>query len=135
VRLISVRICNFQSFGRFGARLTIIELEEMTFLLGPNGSGKTAVLQALTRMFGFERSMRAIRPNDFHADLAANPTVLATEQRLWIEAHFEFPELLHGNGTFTTIPTKFAHMQLHTADGVPCVRRRSTGTSRASERT
>jgi putative ATP-dependent endonuclease of OLD family len=94
----------------------------MTFLLGPNGSGKTAVLQALTRMFGFERSMRAIRRNDFHADLAADPTVLAAEQRLWIEANFEFPELLHGNGTLTTIPTNFAHMQLLTADGVPCVR-------------
>src|SRR5260370_30861017 len=94
----------------------------MTFLLGPNGSGKTVVLQALTRMFGFERSMRAIRRHDFHADLAADPTVLATEQRLWIEAHFEFPELLYGNGTLTTIPTNFAHMQLLTADGVPCVR-------------
>jgi hypothetical protein len=53
MKLTQLRISNFQCFGE---EPTVISLEPMTFLLGPNGAGKTSVLQALTRLFGFERS-------------------------------------------------------------------------------
>lgn len=49
-----------------------------------------------------------------------------TNQKLWIEAHFDFPELKKAHGKFATIPGHFAHMQLLTGDGIPCVRVRLT---------
>ena len=46
MKLQTIRLSNFQSFG---AAPTDIRLEEITYLIGPNGSGKTAALQALNR--------------------------------------------------------------------------------------
>jgi putative ATP-dependent endonuclease of OLD family len=63
MKLSWLRISNFQSFGPTPTKVTF---EGMTFLLGPNGSGKTAVLQALARMFGFDPALRRIRVSDFH---------------------------------------------------------------------
>lgn len=94
----------------------------MSFLLGPNGTGKTAVLQALARLFGFDPALRRIRRTDFHI----TPENLAKGElgplKLWIEAQFEFPELKKSKGKHATIPGHFAHMQLESADGVPRVR-------------
>ena len=149
----------------------------MTFLLGPNGSGKTAVLQALARMFGFDPALRRIRASDFHvaaplppfppAPLAATtgtaagpiggataasnlpapaqatapgPTLPAAASSptaatpafeapmLWIEAQFEFEELILPAGQFATVPPAFAHLQLDSPDGVPRLRFRLTAT-------
>jgi recombinational DNA repair ATPase RecF len=63
MKLTRLRLSNFQSFGQ---EPTAIELEAMCFLLGPNGTGKTAVLQALARLFGFDPSLRRARRTDFH---------------------------------------------------------------------
>ncbi len=41
MKLHSIRISNFQSFGAEPIELT---LENITYLIGPNGSGKTAAL-------------------------------------------------------------------------------------------
>ena len=90
MKLAKLRLCNFQSFS---STPVDIELSAVTFLLGPNGSGKTAVLVAMARLFGFERSMRPIRRTDFHAANSVPGTATAAKQRLWIEAHFDFPEL------------------------------------------
>lgn len=94
----------------------------MSFLLGPNGTGKTAVLQVLARLFGFDPALRRIRRTDFHI----TPENLAKGElgplKLWIEAQFEFPELKKSKGKHATIPGHFAHMQLESADGVPRVR-------------
>lgn len=49
MKLTRLRLSNFQSFGQVP---TVIALDAMCFLLGPNGTGKTAVLQALARLFG-----------------------------------------------------------------------------------
>ncbi|MBA4175305.1 MAG: ATP-dependent endonuclease [Leptothrix sp. (in: Bacteria)] len=123
MKLTRLRISNFQSFG---PQATAINFEAMTFLLGPNGAGKTAVLQALARLFGFDPSLRRVRRTDFHItpkDLAMGDFGPLT---LWIEAEFEFPELKKAKGKHATIPGHFAHMQLDSADGVPCVRFRLT---------
>ncbi len=119
MKLTQLRICNFQSFG---PTPTVIDLAAMSFLLGPNGAGKTAVLQALARLFGLDPTLRRIRRSDFHvtsADLADGDLGLLT---LWIEAQFEFPELMAPKGKHATIPGHFAHMQLESADGVPRIR-------------
>ena len=122
MKLIKLRLSNFQCFG---PTPTEILLDPLTFLIGANGTGKTAVLIALVRLFGFERSLRAIRRSDFHVGTVA-PGSPPAKQTLWIEAHFEFPELKDANGKYATVPSHFAHMQLLTADGIPCVRVRLT---------
>ena len=50
MKLQYLRISNFQSFG---PEVTEIEFNDLTFLIGPNGSGKTALLQALSRLFDY----------------------------------------------------------------------------------
>lgn len=125
MKLTRLRLSNFQSFGQGP---TAIAFEAMIYLLGPNGTGKTAVLQALARLFGFDPSLRRVRRTDFHiaaADLAKDDVGPLT---LWIEAQFEFPELKKPKGKHATIPGHFAHMQLESADGIARVRFRLTAT-------
>lgn len=120
MKLTQLRVSNFQSFGPMATTLT---LDAMAFLLGPNGSGKTAVLQALSRIFGFDPSSRRIRRTDFHVNAASLATGTIAPSQLWLEAQFEFPELVKKTKKkLPTIPGNFAHMQLVTADGVPRVR-------------
>ena len=124
MKLTWVRLCNFQSCGPAPLR---IGFNDMTFLLGPNGAGKTAVLQALSRMFGADPTLRRVRRADFHVPIgeAGEPNKART---LWVEAQFEFPELLDDSGLHATVPGHFAHMQLEAADGVPRIRVRLTAT-------
>lgn len=122
MNLHSVRISNFQSFGSKPTELT---LEDITYLIGPNGSGKTAVLQALCRLFAFDPSLRRIQRSDFH--VPHNEQELPEERLLWIEADFEFPEL-DDKGDNSTVAPHFNHMRLDHPDGVPRVRYRLTAT-------
>ncbi|RCW65093.1 ATP-dependent nuclease [Pseudorhodoferax soli] len=119
MKLTRLRMCNFQSFG---PQPTVIGLEATTYLLGPNGSGKTAVLQALARLFGFDPTLRRIRRTDFHIPPKALASGETVPQSLWLEAQFEFPELRLAVGKHATIPGHFAHMQLASPDGIPRVR-------------
>ena len=63
MKLATLRLFNFQFFG---AEPTELSLENITYLIGPNGSGKTAVLQALCRLFAFDPSLRRVLRSDFH---------------------------------------------------------------------
>lgn len=120
MKLTHLRLSNFRCFGDAP---TTISLEEITFLIGPNGSGKTAVLQALTRMFGFDRGMLRIQKADFHVpDGFDSSNEESYPLKLWIEAEFEFPETKDAEGRHPTIPSNFAHMRLEDKDGVPRVR-------------
>lgn len=123
MKLTRLRLFNFQSFG---AVPTVIDLAALCFLLGPNGTGKTAVLQALARMFGLDPSLRRIRKSDFHYKAENAGQAVTGPLTLWIEAEFEFPELKKAKGKHATVPGHFAHMQLVTAGGVPRVRFRLT---------
>ncbi|RKG67808.1 DUF2813 domain-containing protein [Corallococcus sp. CA054B] len=124
MKLVSLKICNFQSFG---FNPTSISFESLTFVIGPNGSGKTAVLQSLARLFSFESSLRRIRQTDFHVSAEQlEKGELEYPRTLWIEAQFEFAELQDEKSRHLAVPGNFAHMRLETADGVPCVRMRLT---------
>jgi len=116
MKLKQLRTRNFQSFGPIP---TVVDLEPITFLLGPNGSGKTAVLQALARMFAIDPNLRRIRRSDFHVGFGV---LEEASSQLWIEADFEFPELKGQKGNHSTIPSNFAHMRLEEKDGLPRVR-------------
>ncbi|WP_208760434.1 AAA family ATPase, partial [Mesorhizobium intechi] len=98
-------------FRCFGSIATEIALDDTTFILGPNGTGKTAVLQALARMFSVDPALRKVRPSDFHIAADESPDGAPEERRLWIEADFEFPELeLDDDADMPAVPGNFAHM-------------------------
>ncbi|MGS1010939.1 ATP-dependent nuclease [Achromobacter anxifer] len=122
MKLQTIRLSNFQSFG---AVPTEIRLEEITYLIGPNGSGKTAALQALCRMFAFDPSLRRILRSDFH--VPSNEAAPPAERQLWIEIDFLFPELGDDDDNSTVAP-HFGHMRLDEIDGTPRVRFRLTAT-------
>ena len=114
-----LRISGFQSFG---PNPTTIELSKITYVLGPNGAGKTAVLEALSRLFSPLPTQRKIRRTDFHVPsekLAADAN--SDDLKLWIEADMELPES-GKEGDDPSVPPNFAHMRLHSADGVPRIR-------------
>lgn len=122
MKLSAIRLSNFQSFG---AAPTEVALEDITYLIGPNGSGKTAALQAMCRLFAFDPSLRRILRSDFHVpfDEEAPPP----ERQLWLEADFVFPELGEEEDNSTVAP-HFGHMRLDEVDGIPRVRFRLTAT-------
>ena len=120
MKLSFIRLSNFQSFGPEPTTLT---LDDMTYLIGPNGSGKTAALLALSRMFGFNPAMRRVQRPDFNVPM--NEDEVPEERTLWIEAEFSFPELREGNDNSTVAP-HFGHMRLDAPDGLPRVRYRLT---------
>lgn len=118
MKLQAIRLSNFQSFGEDPTEIT---LDDITYLIGPNGSGKTAALQALCRLFAFDPSLRRILRADFHVPSSEKET--PDERHLWIEADFLFPELAEDEDN-TTVAPHFAHMRLDELDGIPRVRYR-----------
>lgn len=117
MKLQCIRLSNFQCFG---PEPTELSFESLTFLIGPNGSGKTAAMQALCRLFAFDSALRRIKKSDFH--VPNDEIEVPDERNLWIEADFLFPELTDDSGEHPTIPSHFGHMRLDEADGIPRVR-------------
>lgn len=122
MKLHTLRLSNFQSFG---PEPTELSLEDITYLIGPNGSGKTAALQALCRLFAFDPSLRRIQRSDFH--VPCDEDHAPEERPLWIEADFVFPEVGDGVDVGTVAPF-FGHMRLDDADGILRVRFRLNAT-------
>ncbi|NYK60610.1 DUF2813 domain-containing protein, partial [Salmonella enterica subsp. enterica serovar Typhimurium] len=85
-----------------------LTLENITYLIGPNGSGKTAALQALCRLFAFDPSLRRIQRSDFH--VPHDEQEAPEERQLWIEADFVFPEL-EGEEDNSSVAPHFSHMR------------------------
>ena len=83
---------SLQNFRCFGPEKTRIELESgVTAFVGGNGSGKTAVFQALARLFGLTEGQRRIRRHDFH--VPADQEQIRSGTSLCIEVILCFPEL------------------------------------------
>lgn len=122
MKLKTIRLSNFQSFGPAPTELS---LEDITYLIGPNGSGKTAALQALCRLFAFDPSLRRVLRSDFHVPFDEENAPV--ERQLWIEADFLFPELAEDEDNATVAP-HFGHMRLDEPDGIPRVRYRLSAT-------
>ncbi len=118
-----MRVCGFQSFG---AKPVTIDFRKLTFLIGPNGSGKTATLQALCRLFSIDPNQRRLRKSDFF--VAHDEEERPDERTLWIEADFYFPEIADETKEHPTIPCNFGHMRLDSIRGVPRVRYRLDAT-------
>ena len=64
MHLEQIRLSNFRCFFQ---KETIVDLEEdLTCFVGNNGSGKTALIMALKRLFGSTREDRTITRDDFY---------------------------------------------------------------------
>lgn len=87
MRITSITIQNFQSFG---PAATTIRLDDMTAFVGMNGVGKTAILQALVRLFGPSSERRLVR-KDFHVPFGTEESSIEAAD-LVIEARIEFTE-------------------------------------------
>src|SRR5690554_194852 len=122
MKLQTIRLSNYQSFG---VEPTELGLDDITYLIGPNGSGKTAALQALCRLFAFDPSLRRILRSDFHVPF--DEEKVPEERQLWIEADFLFTELAEDEDNSTVAP-HFGHMRLDETEGTPRVRFRLTAT-------
>lgn len=114
------------NFKSFGPKTTQIRLEQLNFLIGSNGSGKTAVLESLSRLFAFNPAQRKICPSDFHAPLTSGENV--EERSLWIECDFVFPELDGDSDSAHTIPPNFRHLRIDSETEEAVVRYRLEAT-------
>jgi putative ATP-dependent endonuclease of the OLD family len=90
MQLDKIKISNFRCFGE--EPQTISLEHDLTILIGNNGSGKTALITALRRVFGSTREERAIVCDDFHIQPSETTENLEGRQ-LYIEVIFSFPEL------------------------------------------
>src|SRR5262245_28926346 len=97
-------LTGFRCFGPQGCRIDLSS--RLTAFVGVNGAGKTAVMQALQRLFGVTEKERRLRRQDFHIPIA-EPTP-PRQRTLSIEAIIAFPEL-DADGTDDTAVPQFFH--------------------------
>ena len=121
MRIKSVTMRNFRSFG--DCPITVSLSEELTALVGGNGSGKTALLMALARMFGDTQSLRTITRSDFHHSPGMDPDHVSNVD-LSIETVLTFPELDDNGDGESTIPPTFRHLMVDSPNGDPFCRLR-----------
>lgn len=108
MKIETLTIRNFRCFGPDPETLKLGT--GVTALVGGNGAGKTAALQALARLFGVSPSQRQIRKRDFH--LGPAETGLASGATLSIECVLSFPELdgFDEDEAADAVPVVFNHM-------------------------
>ena len=116
-----VLIKNFRSFGPTETKL---RLDNVTALIGANGSGKTNALLALVRLFGLTKQERDLDASDFHVPVG---TTLDDEasRSLTIEAQLSIPEL---ETEGAQCPPVFQQMLVESPEGAPFCRLRLSGT-------
>ncbi|MGE6323322.1 ATP-dependent nuclease [Pseudomonas oryzihabitans] len=114
-------LSNFRCFGP--DPITVPISSEITAVIGPNAAGKTALLQALSKMFGVSRAQRTVLRSDFH--LGAEETYADRETKeLFIDVLIELSELADGTATPETIAPTFRYMQIEREGDAPVCRLR-----------
>ena len=107
------------SFRCFGPEPSTIGLSpSLTAFVGVNGAGKTAVMQALQRLFGITGDQRRLRRQDFHIPAAEVGPV--RQRSFSIEAIIAFPELDGTGGDDGVIPEFFHQMVADEAGRLKC---------------
>ncbi|MFC5423161.1 ATP-dependent endonuclease [Bosea eneae] len=121
MRLESVSISGFRCFGPDPLKVPLSP--EVTAVVGPNAAGKTALLKALSKVFGVSRAERTIQRSDFHLAADADPDD-RTAKNLVIDVLIALPELTDGTATTETVAPSFRHMLITREDKTPVCRMR-----------
>ena len=121
VRIKRVTLSNFRCFGPDPVSIELSQ--NITAFIGANGTGKTAVLQALSRLFGVTNDQRRVRRQDFHVPQGEDGS--PTDQTFSIDVLLDFPELLESteaNGPVdaTAIPEFFHQMAIDDHGNLKC---------------
>ena len=106
------------NFRCFGAETNIDLTPGLTTFIGANGSGKTAVMQALQRLFGITGDQRHIRRQDFY--VPADEAVAPLQRHFSLEAILAFPELDTEEVGAAAIPEFFQQMAADEAGRLKC---------------
>lgn len=121
MRLDRVTISGFRCFG---PKPIIVPISpDITAVVGPNAAGKTALLQALSKLFGISRVQRAVHRSDFHVAPGGDPEDRETKD-LFIDVLIGLPELASGDATPETIAPSFRHMLIEREGKSPVCRLR-----------
>lgn len=124
MKLSKLKIRNYRCFGD---NEQIILIDNITSLIGNNGSGKTAALFALNCLFSNNGGDRVLKRSDFHLPKDTKPEELES-QELHIEAVFTFDELETGEDGTSSIPIFFNSFVVSSPDGTPYLRIRLEAT-------
>jgi len=109
-------LSNFRCFGP--APTTIDLTSGLTAFVGANGAGKTAVMQALQRLFGVTGDQRRLRRQDFH--VPSTEAVPPPQRNFVLEAIVAFPELDGVGADGAAIPEFFHQMAADEAGKLKC---------------
>ncbi|MBF2014279.1 MAG: AAA family ATPase [Rivularia sp. T60_A2020_040] len=124
MKIESITLKGFRCFGN--TPTTVNLSEEITALIGANGSGKTALLEAMSRVFGITNKQRTIISTDFYAFAdPSNNNSSKREFELYIDIRLIFTELEENpNSTSSNlaVPACFHHMVVTNTDETPFVR-------------
>ena len=131
IRNLSMQVdsITLKGFRCFGDTPTTIKISDsITALVGTNGTGKTALLEGLLRVFGVTREQRTIRRTDFYVP----PSTLVddwSERKLYIDIRIVFPEHEEDfSSVCTAIPSLFNHLLVEEPNGKLFVRLRLEAT-------
>lgn len=113
MRLESVILSGFRCFGPDPLKVPLSP--EVTAVVGPNASGKTALLKALSKLFGVSRAERTLQRSDFHLAADVDPDD-RTAKDLAIDVVIALPELADGTATPETVAPSFRHMLITRED-------------------
>jgi len=99
-------LTNFRCFGPEPQSIALGP--GLTAFVGANGSGKTAVMQGLLRLFGVTSEHRRIRRQDFHVP-SSGETTPPQQCHLVLEAILAFPELDSDDPNTGAVVPEFFH--------------------------
>ena len=107
------------NFRCFGPVTSCVDLTSgLTTFVGVNGAGKTALMQALQRLFGVTGDQRGLRRQDFH--VPSTELVAPLQRSFVLEAIIAFPELDADAAGGAAIPEFFHQMAAEAGGKLKC---------------
>lgn len=108
-------------FRCFSSEPTTIDFGDLTALIGKNGTGKTAALMALARIFGISSYDRVVTKDDFYVENGKTIDDYLNRE-FTVDLYFRFPEIeesAHEEKVKqgTAIPDVFSHMSISQKEG------------------